>query len=148
MASSKRDKLTPSQRSRTFQRLEKVKKWLEQVNYRLDELVTLHGFKKISHLRGVSKFFYVNQKLRIVVKTPFTVGKKTPERAVPTIIISRKVTGLYRNIFIQPLAKVKNNHERWKAYGFLMRCRRNIDVSDRHAGNVGHYYKIPVWIDW
>lgn len=147
MASSKRDKLTPIQRSRAFQRLEKVKKWLEQINYRLDELVTLHGFKKIHH-NGVSKIIYVNYQLKVVVKTPFTIYKKIPKYAVPTIIVPRKVTGLYRNIFIQPLAKVKDICKRQNVFKFLMRCHRSNDVPDRHSGNVGYYCQIPCWIDW
>lgn len=147
MASSKRDRLTPSQRSRTFQRLEKVKKWLESVDYRLSELVRLYGFKKISH-NGESGILYVNHRLKIVVKKPFIVGRKIPDRAIPTIIIYRKVTGQYKNIFIQPLAKVNDVCERRNAFKFLIRCQRSNDMFDRQAGNVGIYHGTNCWIDW
>lgn len=141
---SKQYKLTPSQLSYTFKRLEKVNKWLKLVNYKLDKLVEF-GFRKIPH-DGVSKVVYINRRLKIVVKTPFIVQKKIiPKHAIPTIIISRKITGLYRNIFIQPLAKV---NKRRNALKFLIRCHRSNDAHDRHSGNVGYYYQIPCWLDW
>jgi hypothetical protein len=147
MASPKQEKLSPKQLKRAFQRLEKAKKWLERVNYRLDELVKF-GFKKVSH-RGMSKTLYINNRLKIVIKTPFIINKKNiPERAIPTIILRRKETGYYKTIFIQPVAKVKNTGERFKAFRFLIKCGRSVDVSDCHAGNVCHFNGVACWLDW
>ena len=138
-----------------LQRLSEVLGWIACENFDLFAFVKKYKFKNLSRFNSgsTSPFIFINRKLRIVLKIPFTVEvNKIPSYAIPTLMLPRpnemKLEKYYNNdrgysrLVIQSLGSRRNV---FKAYNLL---RDKELVKDAHSGNVAWFNKSPVWIDW